>query len=127
MSLNQGEKTSMLKSVWWQNYDRLLIWCNVGADVKNGIWSMLGAREGVYMTNCTDWDYTQVRDFEYLTEYWYEMYGSFSEDDAKFKIVNTGQALREELDLEVAELDDNASKFFKQVYENTPRIIGRIK
>jgi hypothetical protein len=79
------------------------------------------------MTNCTDWDYTQVRDFEYLTEYWYEMYGSFSEDDAKFKIVNTGQALREELDLEVAELDDNASKFFKQVYENTPRIIGRIK
>ena len=72
MSLNQGGKVSNLTLTWWQNYHRLLIWCNVGADVDNGIWSMLGAREGAYKTNCTDWDYSNVRDFEYLTNYWAE-------------------------------------------------------
>ena len=59
-----------IKRVWWQNYQRLLIWCNIGADVKNGIWAMYGARLGCYLTACTEWDYTQVRDFEYLTDYW---------------------------------------------------------
>ena len=29
----------------------------------------LGAREGLYMTMCTDWDYIQVRDFEYLNDF----------------------------------------------------------
>jgi hypothetical protein len=70
MSLDQGAKVNDIKRVWWQNYHRLLIWCNIGADVENGIWAMLGAREGCYKTNCTDWDYANVRDFEWLTNYW---------------------------------------------------------
>lgn len=127
MSLNQGEKTTNLRSVWWQNYQRLLIWCNIGADVKNGIWSMLGAREGCYRTNCTDWDYTQVRDFEYLTEHWNSRYTGMSDDDAMLELMGLGESLKHELGVEVATLDADASTFFKQVYENTPRIIGRIK
>jgi hypothetical protein len=128
MSLNQGEKTSDIKSVWWQNYDRLLVWCNVGADVENGIWSMLGAREGAWLTNCTDWDYTQVRDFEYLTDYWAKKSEKIADaDDALEEVGYFGMVLRESLDLELAEIDANGSRFFKQVYENTPRIIGRIK
>lgn len=125
MSLDQGAKVNNLRKVWWQNYHRLLVWCNVGADVKNGIWSMLGAREGCYMTNCTDWDYSQVRDFEYLTDYWNEMYSDFSESDANYKYQMTGEALQAETGIEIANLDAHSSKFFKEVYENTPRIIGR--
>ena len=53
MSLDQGAKVDDLRKVWWQNYQRLLIWSQVGADVKNGIWSILGARQGCYLTNCT--------------------------------------------------------------------------
>ena len=34
-------------------------------DVKNGNWAILGAREGLNMTLLSDWDYVQVRDFEY--------------------------------------------------------------
>jgi len=48
MSLNEGERSDDVQSVWWQNYQRLLVWCSVGADVENGWWSMLGAREGAY-------------------------------------------------------------------------------
>ena len=70
MSLDQGAKVEDLRKVWWQNYDRLLIWSQVGADVKNGIWSILGARQGCYLTNCTPWDYANVRDFEWLNNFW---------------------------------------------------------
>lgn len=127
MSLDQGAKVQDIKSVWWQNYQRLLIWCSVGADVDNGIWSMLGAREGAHLTNCTDWDYTQVRDFEYLTEHWNERYANMSEDDACLEVSGLGETLRHELDLEIAALDNNGSKFFRQVFENTPRVIRRAK
>lgn len=126
MSLNQGTKTKDIKQVWWQNYQRLLIWCNVGADVENGIWSMIGAREGCYKTNCTDWDYANVRDFEYLTRYW-EQQGYGSATDTAYRYKWLGTELRNMLGIEIADMDANASKFFKAVYQNTPRIIKRAK
>jgi len=122
MSLDRGAKAVDIKRVWWQNYQRLLIWCNIGADVKNGIWAMYGARLGCYLTSCTDWDYTQVRDFEYLTDYWKKHVENVVVED---EIEGIGNNLRQNLDLEIAEMDANASRFFKSVYQNTPRIIGR--
>jgi hypothetical protein len=126
MSLNQGTKTADIKKVWWQNYQRLLIWCNVGADVDNGIWSMIGAREGCYLTNCTDWDYANVRDFEYLTRYWEEQgYGSATDIDYRYKWLGT--EIQHKCGLEIADIGNDGSKFFKTVYQNTPRIIKRAK
>lgn len=127
MSLDQGAKVSDIKSVWWQNYQRLLIWCSVGADVENGIWSMLGAREGAYLTNCTDWDYTQVRDFDYLTDHWSKRYANMVESDVVVELTDLGGKLRNELGVEIAALDSNGSKFFRRVFANTPRIIRRAK
>ena len=126
MSLNQGTKTADIKKVWWQNYQRLLIWCNIGADVDNGIWSTIGAREGCYMINCTDWDYAQVRDFEYLTEFWKEKgYGPTTDTSDYFNWLGT--ELKHKCGLEVSNIDSDGSKFFKTVYQNTPRIIKRAK
>jgi hypothetical protein len=122
MSLDRGDKAVDIKRVWWQNYHRLLIWCNVGADVKNGIWAMYGARLGCYLTSCTDWDYTQVRDFEYLTEYWKTHVEHIDVDD---ELEGIGNNLRQNLNLEIAEFNSDASKFFKLVYQNTPRILNR--
>lgn len=126
MSLNRGRKADDIHKVWWQNYQRLLIWMSVGADVKNGKWAMYGSRLGCYKTNCTSWDYTNVRDFEYLTNYFKEEIESKVTDDTiDDEILKLGDALRLELQLEITELDENGSKFFKKVYMNTPRIIGR--
>jgi hypothetical protein len=122
MSLNRGAKAVDIKQVWWQNYQRLLIWCNIGADVKNGLWAMYGARLGCYLTAHTEWDYTQVRDFEYLTEYWKKNVVGI---DLENEIEGIGNNLRQNLNLEIAEMDANSSRFFKSVYQNTPRIIGR--
>lgn len=125
MSLNEGERSEDVQSVWWQNYQRLLVWCTVGADVENGWWSMYGAREGAYMTNCTDWDYTNVRDFEYLTEYWSKNYTGEITSEVKQKFGKYGNALQQDLGLEIANLDSDGSKFFKRVYLNTPRVIRK--
>jgi hypothetical protein len=123
MSLDQGAKVDTLKKIWWQNYHRLLIWSSVGADVENGIYSILGAREGAALTNCTDWDYSNVRDFEWLTNYWNEHYET-ADPDIKSKQINFyGTELRDKCGLEIANLDPAGSKFFKMVYNNTPRVI----
>lgn len=125
MSLDQGAKVSKLQSVWWQNYHRLLIWCNVGEDVENGIWSILGAREGCYLTNCTDWDYANVRDFDYLTEYWNLNHKEENLSKMQSLIEGYGQKLKEECDLEISNLGADGSKFFKLVYSNTPRVLRK--
>lgn len=119
MSLNQGEKAPDVKTVWWQNYHRLLVWCNIGADVENGIWSMLGAREGCYKINCTDWDYSSVRDFEWLTNYWDENHSTGTAPEEYYKWL--GDELVNKCGLEISNIDAAGSKFFKTVYNNTPR------
>jgi len=125
MSLDQGARATDIKKVWWQNFDRLKIWCSVGSDVENGNWSVLGARQGLYMTMCTDWDYAQVRDFEYLNTFWKQL--TITEENLSEEIQELGDKIRLELDIDIAELDAAGSKFFKSVYNNTPRIIRRAK
>ena len=125
MSLDQGAKIKDLKNVWWQNYHRLLIWASVGTDVENGIWSIMGAREGCYKTMCTDWDYSQVRNFDWLTDYWNSTHEQAEPEDMTKYINFLGKELKDKCGLEIANLDSAGSKFFKTVYQNTPRIIRK--
>jgi hypothetical protein len=123
MSLNEGAKSDNIQKAWWQNYERLLVWCSVGNDVENGWWSMLGAREGAYLTNCTDWDYVNVRDFEYLKNYWEENYNADLKGQAESKFDQYAKELSSQCGLEIGTLDSNSSKFFKRVYNNSPRVV----
>jgi hypothetical protein len=125
MSLDQGAKTVDIKSVWWQNYHRLLIWSSVGADVSNGTWSMLGSQEGAYLTNCTEWDYANVRDFDYLTDYWKTTHATASAADTSAYLNLLGEKLQTSCKLEISNLDAAGSAFFKTVYNNTPRIVRK--
>ena len=124
MSLNRGAKVKDLANdTWWQNHQRLLIWMQVGADVDNGIWSVMGARQGCYMTTCTDWDFVQTRDFTYLNKLWEET----KDKDPLVYSKDLGQRLSSECGLPIssAPFDDEQSHFFKQVYINTDRVIRK--
>ena len=70
MSLDRNARVSDLKDLWWQNYQRLLVWLNVGADVENGYYAIHGARLGCYLVNCTDWDIVKTREFDFYDKYW---------------------------------------------------------
>jgi len=121
MCLVEGAKSKDLKEIWWQNYNRLLIWCSIGADVENGIYSILGAREGCYMTMCSDWDYSNVRDFDWLEKYWNDRHANSTSDVLSSYVNFLASELKTKLNLEIANLDGAGSKFFKTVYRNVPR------
>jgi hypothetical protein len=82
MSLDRGLKPSLeaFQKNHWKNMHRLYIWLMAGADVENGMWAIYGAREGLYKTMRTDWDFINVRDFKYLNKYWDENVSGLSED-----------------------------------------------
>lgn len=141
MCLVQGGKPDVdnfKKVIWWGNYKRLITWCSVGADVENGLWSMYGARLGCYMTNLTDWDYINVRDFEYLNslfkeevmpkfasptgEKCYKTNYTWDKDKLWSEILDLGKTLRKGTGMEIAELDETQSKFYKAAYVNVPRM-----
>jgi hypothetical protein len=100
----------------------------VGADAENGMWAIYGAREGLYKTMCTDWDYVNVRDFEYLNNYWdTEVTTKVTEEELPEKIEDLGDILIEELDIPIARepLSSAQSKFFKEIYQNPMRMSDR--
>ena len=123
MALDQGVRPDYegFKRNHWKNLHRLYIWLMVGADVENGRWAIYGAREGLYKTMCTDWDYVNVRDFEYLNDYWKEK--DLDEEGMELDTNYFGEKLIEELSIPIAEdpLNAQQSVFFKSVYQNPVR------
>jgi hypothetical protein len=133
MSLDRNARVSDLKDLWWQNYQRLLVWLNVGADVENGYYAIHGARLGCYLVNCTDWDIVKTREFDFYDKYWrneLNLKGQndpFNIDRCKKEIVELGQKIIDKtgIELSVNPLSPEQSRFFKEVYLNTPRIWKR--
>jgi hypothetical protein len=120
MSLDAGKRVNppdFSRLIWKYNLHKLLIWCSVGADVRNGIWSIFGARCGVYDCNLTDLDYTKINDYDWFQE----RYGQVKYLDPQEESAKIGEILRRNLNINIAELDAQQSKFFKNIYINPPR------
>ena len=102
----------------------------VGADADNGLWAIYGARQGTYLTMCTDWDIVNTRDFEYLNQMWKEeeakfgiSVGGYSQDKLIEEIKRLGDILINEvlIPIGVEHLTPSQSTFFKHVYRNPDR------
>jgi len=126
MALDRGVKVTVeeFHKNHWKNLHRLYIWLMVGADVEYGKWAIYGAREGLYKTMCTDWDYINVRDFEYLNSMWKEVEPKVSTEGLQDSIEELGSKLISKLDIPIAitPLGSKQSKFFKEVYQNPTRL-----
>jgi hypothetical protein len=144
MSLDRGIKVdpdNFEKSLHDKNYHRLLVWCNIGRDVENGLWSMYGTRLGCYLTNLDpSFDFVNVADFKWHTEYWtneimpkFASADDYDEYDIKLKYrwnrekleketERLGIELNKKLNIPVSEFNAEGSKFFKKVYWNPPRM-----
>jgi hypothetical protein len=117
MCLNRGAKPTLADfkdRVHQRNLDHLTIWHNIGADVDHGYWSMAGARMGTYMTMLTNWDHTQVQDFDALAELWRTVESS----DPRLLAGRVAEDLDQQLDLPMAMLEAEQSKFFKHHYRS---------
>ena len=68
------------------------------------------------MTNCTDWNYVDVRDFEILKEiYETKVNHTFVEEDAQ----DYGTKIKQQLGLDWPWLTENQSKFTADLYRET--------
>lgn len=120
MSLDNGIKVrpaDFRHKIWIYNLHKLLIWCSVGADVDNGAWSVLGARLGAHDCTLTDWDYTKINDYDWFKSKW----ETVCDLDPTDELVRIGRDLRKGLNIDIADLDAQQSRFYKSIYINPPR------
>ena len=119
MTLLDGEKIppqEIKERIWWHNIHRLKMWSTVGMHEENGVYAILGARMGTWMTNCTDWNYVDVRDFELLKNIYKEKVNhDMVEQDAK----DLGIKLKQQLGLDWPWLDAAQSKYTLDLYDET--------
>lgn len=116
MSLDRGLKVDpeiFIQTIQRENLQRLLIWCSVGTDMLYGDMAILGARIGAYQTLCTDWDFSLIRDYVWFNEYWEKR-----EWDKQPDLLTK---LREEVGLEIVDLNSEQSKFFKSTHTSPSR------
>lgn len=126
MALDQGVRPASkeeFQKLHWRCLHLLYVWTMVGTDARNGLWAIYGAREGLYRTMLTDWDYINVRDFDYLNEHWKENVSKIHKDQLMYQCYALGHKLINELDIPIATtpLDKEQSKFFKSIYQTPSR------
>lgn len=144
MSLDQGERVDAYdfkEKIWWQNFNRLNVWCNIGYDVSNGVWALYGARLGCYKTVLTDWDTNLIADYDWFKDFFNnEVRVPFKgkDSDSQVSCLHTGTLwlpslikaetirLGEQLNEEIPGMmcltpSKKMSEFFKATYVNPRR------
>jgi hypothetical protein len=123
MSLNRGIRPTVdefKETVASRNLNNLTIWQNVGMDVENGEWAIMGARMGTHMTMLTDWDVHNVQWFDNYPAMWETV-----KDKDPLELSETyGIELHTKLGLPMCALDSEQSKFFKRHYKADFRNLG---
>jgi hypothetical protein len=102
--------------IWWHNIHRLRMWSTVGSHEENGLYAILGARMGTWMTNCTDWNYIDVRDFEILRD----MYDrNIDHNNVEHDVIELGEKIKTNLGLDWPNFNSQQSKYTLDLYDET--------
>jgi hypothetical protein len=119
MTLHDGLRvpaTEIKERVWWHNLHRLRMWSTVGSHVENGNYAVHGARLGTWMTNCTNWNYVDVRDFEILKNIYNE---NVKHDSIEDDIKDLGKKIKLELGFDYPFLSPAQSQYTVDLYNET--------
>lgn len=106
-----------IKTIFRSNLSRLNVWCTVGRDVENGIWSILGARQAVLEQMRYDLPHTKINDYDWFRDRWQEIENT----DPDYKSREIAVHLDNYFDFYLPELDARQSTWFKSIYMNPPR------
>ena len=114
MSTHKGKPISAqdFQKIWPTNLRILSTWCTVGADVELGKYAMLGARMGCFNTVIEAGnDHFKIRDLDNMEMY----YKDQSPEDIDTDLLMYGNSLRQQLDMPIAEYDEDESRFYRFV------------
>jgi hypothetical protein len=123
MCLVNGKKPDIedfKRNVPGRNFNNLTIWHNVGIDVENGEYAIMGSRMGTHMTMLTDWDSKNVQWFDNYLELWDKV----KDENVSELVITYGSELRNKLGLPMCVLDKEQSKFFKRHYNSDKHNLG---
>jgi hypothetical protein len=99
-------------SIWHNNLRILSTWCTVGADVEFGKFAMLGARMGCFYTVVeANNQHFKIRDLDDMQNY----FKNVTTSNIDKELMLYGNSLRQQLDMPIADLDTDASKFYRFV------------
>lgn len=139
MSLVWGKQEKLTKDNFEkllgpENRERLWVWCNVGADVTNGLWSVYGARMGLKYNAVEMFDYKVISSYEWFEHLWLnkvigryriEKSQAFSYSGAPEElyqeIKKLGAVLTQELPINMTFHNSYGSEQFKENYKNPIR------
>ncbi len=113
MSTEKGKPipAADFRTIWPENLKILSTWMSVGADVEYGEWAMLGARMGCYYTVLDSrYEFFKIRDLRMIETYFKSLEGEVTEEMQLW-----GNTLRQRLDIPVADLTADQSRFHKFV------------
>ena len=114
MSTNKGKPipASDFQKMWPTNLRILSTWCTIGADIELGKYAMLGARMGCFNTVIEAGnDLFKIRDLDDMELY----YKDQSPQDIDTDLTLYGNSLRQQLDMPIAEYDEDESRFYRFV------------
>lgn len=112
LCLDQGRrlKPEQFENAWQGNRRNLEIWCTIGRDVEHGEWAINGARYGAYRTMFdSDWDYTEVRNFDQLHCMYQEILSGECEKNSHYYAT----VLNNRLGLKISIMDAQQSAWIK--------------
>jgi len=103
--------------LWKGNVSRLSVWCTVGRDIDNGIWSMLGARQGLFEIIRSKIKNTSINDYNWFIQKWQNVKEKDPDELARL----IGTELSSSYNFTVPEFDSTTSTWFKNTYINPAR------
>ena len=115
---NPAEWRSSMAKV---NWDRLMVWLQVGLDQQNAAWAIMGARQGLHRAMLTDWDHSQVQSFDHLDHIWQSEVQDLA--DPQGLIRDLGVELRNRLGMAIEPEPFTAAQsvWFKSVFHQPER------
>lgn len=119
MALLDGQKTNNPSLIYPNNFTRLLVWLTIGSDSKNGEWAIFGARQALFKLLLGDWDWTLIRDYDWLNEHCNKTIARTK--NVKEEILDLGLSLKNVLPVDLPYYDAQQSKFFKRFFVNPTR------
>lgn len=112
-----------------KNFKRLLTWLMIGADVENGLWSVLGARMGMAMTLSGEFDLANISSYDWFTKFWKtKKFNELTKDgyseDLHDLIMEYGDEIQLKTGIWVPYFDAHQSEMFKRIADTPVRSLN---
>jgi hypothetical protein len=97
------------------NMSVLFKWMTLGMDAKNGVWAILGARDGFIECQIGDTDITKINNSDAMKEYILDKYGKYEEPELQEIIAKQGEYIFDKTSIRLMNFTAEESSLIKKL------------